>query len=127
MKAKILIPLLLVSVVILISNLPPVRYLLDYIIDDKHYRYSNYNGGFAIIDRSGHNVKGVLSFFEDYNKNNFIKNKKLYRLFYKNPLAFWRWYSYFGDDPRYELPYMNWNEIKKTRFKGEENDYYQDF
>jgi hypothetical protein len=109
LKNKNLTGLLILGFIILISNLPPLRYLLDYIIDEKHYRYSDYNGEFSIIDRSGSNVDGLLMSFKDYSENNNLKNKNLYRLFYKNPLAFWRWYSYFSNDPRYELPYMNWN------------------
>jgi hypothetical protein len=127
MKTRFIVTTIILGFIILVSNIPPMRYLLDYIIDDKHYRYSDYNGHFAIIDRSGHNVKGVLSFFKDYQKKNNLQDQKLYRLFYKNPLAFWRWYTYFGDDPRYNLPYMSWNEIKKRRVKNRENDYYQDF
>ncbi|WP_199140530.1 hypothetical protein [Pedobacter sp. ASV12] len=42
------------------------------------------------------------------------QDKNIYRLFSKNPLAFWRWRMYFFDE-RYKLPYKNWEEIKKTR------------
>ena len=125
MKAKMVLPTLIIGFIILISNLPPLRYLLDYIIDEKHYRYSDYNGEFSIIDRSGCNVDGLLMSFKDYSEKNSLKDKNLYRLFYKNPFAFWRWYSYFNGDPRYELPYMDWDEIKKRRVK--KNDDYQDF
>jgi hypothetical protein len=125
MKTRFIVTLSILGFIILISNLPPLRYLLDYIIDEKHYRYSDYNGEFSIIDRSGSNVDGLLMSFKDYSENNNLKDKNLYRLFYKNPLAFWRWYSYFSNDPRYELPYMNWNEIKKRRVKKNKN--YQHF
>jgi hypothetical protein len=125
MKNKYYLLMTLLGLIILISNSPPLRYLLDYIIDDKHYRYSSYDGEFSIIDRGGSNVDGLLMSFKDYSENNNLKNKNLYRLFYKNPFAFWRWYSYFSNDPRYQLPYMNWNEIKKRRVK--KNDDYQDF
>jgi len=42
------------------------------------------------------------------------KDKNIYRLFAKNPFAFWRWWSYFYDE-RYHFPYKNWEEIKKIR------------
>ncbi|WP_461788650.1 hypothetical protein [Pedobacter sp.] len=29
----------------------------------------------------------------------------LYRTFWKNPFAFWRWHTYFNGDERYKLPY----------------------
>ncbi len=40
--------------------------MLDYIIDDRHYRYSSYDGQFAIIDRSGHTVNDVTGDFNNY-------------------------------------------------------------
>jgi hypothetical protein len=121
MKAKMVLPTLIIGFIVLISNLPPLKYWLNYIIDEKHYRYSSYYGEFTIIDRSISNVKGVLLSFDEYKKTYQLKNQNLYRIFYKNPLAFWRWHSYFGNDPRYNLPYMNWNEIKKRRIKITEN------
>lgn len=45
-----------------------------------------------------------------------LKDKKMYRLFSKNPLAFWRWRLYFFDE-RYQLPYKDWAEIEKVRAK----------
>jgi hypothetical protein len=38
----------------------------------------------------------------------------LYRLFNKNPFAFWRIKSFFTD-PKYKLPYKNWKEIERKR------------
>jgi hypothetical protein len=43
-----------------------------------------------------------------------LKSLKRHRLFSKNPLSFWRWASYFSDK-RYELPYLNWDEVRKRR------------
>lgn len=123
MKVKIIMPLLFFGIIILVSNLPPIRYFLDYIIDEKHYRYSSYDGQFAFIDRSGHTVNDVTGAFNNYQQKNKLKDQKLYRLFYKNPLAFWRWYSYFNHDIRYDFPFMNWNEIEKKRGKIRDHDY----
>ncbi|RZK47902.1 MAG: hypothetical protein EOO99_11990 [Pedobacter sp.] len=43
-----------------------------------------------------------------------LKDKKLYRLFMINPLAFWRWRLYFTKE-YYKFPYKNWKEIEKNR------------
>lgn len=94
--------------VVVLSNIPPVSYIFDYIFDDKHYRYKNYSGIFDVTDRSGNNVKGVRNSFKEYVKSNNLKptDTILYRTFWKNPLAFWRWHTYFNaKDERYKLPY----------------------
>ncbi len=86
-------------------------------VDEKHYRYSNYNGSYASYEFMSRNFemmkrmhKGCLAHRPD------LKDKKMYRLFTKNPLAFWRWRMYFFDE-RYRLPYKDWKEIEQTRIK----------
>ena len=50
-------------------------------------------------------------FVEEYPST---KDTVVYRLFWKNPLAFWRWAEYFNDK-RYDLPYKSWESIRKKR------------
>jgi len=95
-------------VVIFLSNVPPISYIFDYVIDEKHYRYSNHSGSFDVTDRSGSNLKGVEGSFKEFVKSRELKpiDTILYRTFWKNPLAFWRWHTYFNSkDKRYKLPY----------------------
>lgn len=94
--------------IVVVSNIPPFSYIFDYALDEKHYRYRNHSGSFDVTDRSGNNLKGVESSFKEFVKNNKLKpiDTILYRNFWKNPLAFWRWHSYFNvKDERYGLPY----------------------
>ncbi len=90
-------------------------WLFKNFVDERHYRYSNYNGSFTFYEfmsrdfemmHRGHKV--CLS----HRPN--LKDKQIYRLFSKNPLAFWRWRLYFFDE-RYKLPYRDWEEIKNIR------------
>ncbi len=103
-----------VMLVIIVSNIPPMKYVLSLLLDDGHYRYSNSSGSFTVID---------MPFKNDYYNYSIGVPKKcsvresdtiIYRLFSKNPLCFWRLGEYLLDK-RYKLPYKDWNEIKKER------------
>jgi hypothetical protein len=51
----------------------------------------------------------------------------IYRLFSKNPLAFWRINKYFTD-PKYKLPYRSWAKIKiKRKYELKNSNNWQDF
>lgn len=79
------------------------------------YKYSNNSGSFNVTDRSGNNIRGVKNSFNEFVKSNNPKSTDtvLYRTFWKNPLAFWRWHTYFNDnDERYDLPYKNFFFVK---------------
>lgn len=109
---KIIISAILV---IILSNTSPFVWILKNSVDEKHYRYSNYNGSNTFCEFMDLNIemmkqvqKSCLANYPDQ------KDKNMYRLFSKNPLAFWRWRLYFFDE-RYKYPYKNWEDIKKTR------------
>lgn len=111
-KKKIL---LVIITVVIVSNIFPITGVFSFLLDQKHYRYSNYNGSatfYEFMERDFEMAKrshlGCLSYRPD------LKDKKMYRLFSKNPLAFWRWRLYFFDK-RYKLPYKKWEEIYKIR------------
>ena len=82
--------------------------MFDYALDEKHYRYKNNSGLFDVTDRSENNMEGVKNSFQEFIKTNKVQSEDtiLYRTFWKNPLAFWRWNSYINsEDKRYKLPY----------------------
>lgn len=110
---KIAIVLFLSSVIV--SNIPPIRYIISYVIDFSHDRYSNASGTFTYIDMAGNKPEDEINRF-----NSFVKETSptpeesiLYRIFYRNPFAFWRYYSYGYE--KYDIPYKSWSSIKKAR------------
>lgn len=129
MKKKLIIVGIIVLVVF---NLHPLRTIMEVFIDEDHYRYTNYSGSFTVsekpfkVDRRYPQViKGFHAFKDDKKPNS--KDTILYRLFWRNPLAFWRWRGYFTEE-RYKLPYMDFDEVKKRRGKNWVGDnYYQRF
>ena len=107
MKKKYIL-IILTGITIILSNIPPLSYLFDYVLDENHYRYSNDSGNFDVTDRSGNNIIGIKESFKEYVKTNKVQEADtvLYRKFWKNPIAFWRWHTYFNTkDDRYKLPY----------------------
>lgn len=119
MKRKRIIIIVIISVIVL-SNITPFRQILKISIDERHYRYSNYNGSFTFyefMDRNFEMMKRMHNVCLSNHANQ--KDKNVYRLFSKNPLAFWRWWLYFSDE-RYKLPYKDWTEIQKTRGSARE-------
>ncbi len=101
--------------IVILSNVPPVYGFFRLIFDSKHYRYSNSDGSFTSYEFMGRRfdtVKNMHSSCLGHDHN--ITDKTLYRLFSKNPLAFWRWRLYFFDE-RYKLPYKDWRQIEKIR------------
>jgi hypothetical protein len=104
-------------IIMLISNFPPIKSVISLFTDENHYRYSNADGSFTGVDIPFkgrlYNLAPVLpkSFKE---KHPTSSDTIVYRLFWKNPLAFWRWGEYYYDK-RYNLPYLSWKEIRKKR------------
>ncbi|MCZ2458284.1 MAG: hypothetical protein LC128_01545 [Chitinophagales bacterium] len=114
----------------IISNLPPLKGVFGLILDDDYYRYSNGDGSltFSEIPFKGrlYNLSPIVpkSFIQTHPNTN---DTLVYRLFWKNPLYFWRWGEYFYDK-RYELPYKSWHEIRKKRgYDLKNSNNWQDF
>lgn len=104
-----------VFVIIILSNTWPFTPLLKIFVDERHYRYSNSNGSFTFYEFMDRNFEMMKRSHEAcllYRPN--LKDKQIYRLFTKNPLAFWRWRLYFFDE-RYKLPYKSMEDIEKIR------------
>ena len=105
-------------VIIFLSNIPPLRYTFDWLVDETHYKYANASGSFYVIDRVGNNISGIKGGFKESLKqeNLLDKDTVLFRLFWKNPLALWRYHSYLDkNDPRYKIPYKSEEEIEKRK------------
>ena len=103
----------LLAFMIIVSNTPPFMYLVDWAIDLHHYRFSNASGSFTVINTASADMTGVKLAFQEYIKTKHPEPRDtiLYRIFSKNPLAFWRWNSYLFDE-RHKLPYKSWDEIE---------------
>lgn len=101
--------------IIILSNMSPFVWFFKNFVDERHYRYSNYNGSNTFTEFKSRNFEMMKSVHRSCllsHPNQ--KDRNIYRLFSKNPLAFWRWRLYLFDE-RYRLPYKDWKEIKKRR------------
>ena len=109
--------LILVACTIILANIPPFQQIFKFFLDQRHYRYSNYNGSLTFTEFMSRRFDMLKLRHEGCKlARPDLKDKNIYRLFTKNPLAFWRWRLYFVDE-RYKLPYKNWEDIKKVREK----------
>lgn len=102
-------------ILITISNIPIITPIFTLFLDERHYRYSNFDGSCTHYEFKSNDFEVMKRlneiYFKDFPNK---KDQKLYRLFSKNPLAFWRWRLYFVDE-RYKLPYRDFDEILKLR------------
>lgn len=114
MKLKSIFVIVAVAIIIL-SNVPPFTQVLKIIFDEKHYRYSNYNGSYTFYEFKSRDFEMMKTAHSGcLSSRPQLKDKNVYRLFSKNPLAFWRWGLYLFSE-RYKLPYKNWADIEKIR------------
>jgi hypothetical protein len=101
--------------IIIIANIPIATRLFGFFLDEGHYRYSNSDGTSTYVEFKSHNFEMGIRRNDSCNlRRPKDADPTMYRLFTKNPLAFWRWGLYFYDE-RYKLPYKDWNEIKNNR------------
>jgi hypothetical protein len=110
---------ILLLLTLLAFNLTPLNLLFKWSVDADYYTYSNYSGTVTVAeDWYKRKLISNLSAFERVNPacatRGFESDTTMYRLFRKNPLAFWRWKDYLTDK-RFDLPYADWNEIEKRR------------
>ncbi len=109
----------------LVSNISPVHEIFSLFGDSDHFKYSNANGEFTFVEFKGRDTVMLKKVFNLYSEK--TNDTILYRLFSKNPLAFWRIKKYFTD-PKYNLPYKNWDEIKSKRtYELKNSNNWQDF
>ena len=117
-----------ITLLIILSNLPPLKHILGLAIDEYHYRYSNINGSLTYVEFKAHDIKGMYRSLSSY-KTHFpnANDTIMYRLYKRNLLCFWRWGEYIYDQ-RYKLPYKRWTEIRKRRgYDLEYSNNWQDF
>ena len=111
-------------IAILFLNMLPIDKLFS---DGSYYRYSNNNGSVTFIEFKARDFEMMNRWFQSYRQVHPEADSIMYRLFKKNPLAFWRWRQYCWGK-RYKLPYKSWSEIKFVRGKDPENKTgFQDF
>lgn len=115
-----------VFLLILLANLSPIHTITSFFADNEHYKYSTGKGEFTFTESSkGWDTAMLYRCFNAYQQQS--KDSVLYRLFSKNPFAFWRYADYIND-PKYNLPYKNWKSIKKIRsYELKNSNNWQDF
>lgn len=110
---------ILLLITILAFNFTPLNLLFKWSVDADYYAYSNYSGTVTVTeDWYKRKLIGNVSAFAKVNPacvtKGFENDTTMYRLFSKNPLAFWRWKDYLTDE-RFDLPYARWKDIEKRR------------
>jgi hypothetical protein len=110
--------------VIITSNFPPFSVIFS--LFNGPYRYSNADGTFTFQEIWLRDYDNMMRVYEHERPGFKLKDKRVYRLFRKNPLVFWRWRAYFIDK-RYGLPFKDWDEIKRLRDKKQSQRFFGDF
>jgi len=113
--------IIIVGIVILSNTFPFTGMLKNLVDGNQYYRYSNYNGSNTFYELWSRDFEMMERTHRSCLSKGYMKDKHIYRLFKKNPLAFWRWRLYFFDK-RFKLPYRNWEDIKKIREKENVKD-----
>ena len=135
-KYKIIKICILLVTIILFVNIPLVTLMIDSVLHQDYYDYSNGDGTFTLwcgsfkeepypngltlslttIDtlQEGETKPVGAQLREIYPNADTV----IYRLFYKNPFKFWHWYEYlFTKDHKFDFPYKSWQEIYAKRPK----------
>ena len=119
-KTKIWISI--VIIVIILTNITPLKYIIRLFERDfGYYQYTMIKGD-SISSSFEHGFgPDELGWFSAQRDTAFVKKypekfkDTLYRNFWKNPLVFWHWRDYFFDE-RYTLPYLDRDKAyTKTR------------
>jgi hypothetical protein len=115
--------LLFVLVIVVITNLPPIKWITG--PDD--ILYSNANGTFTFDEAniSGRNYELCMDNFYAFKSIN-EKDTVLFRITPINILEFWRWGDYLIKG-KYKLPYKSWREIERIRGPIENKTNWQAF
>ena len=97
--AKIIKVLTVVATVILISNIIPIRILIEPIINSYPYETQNTEFAFTVIPEKGRDTEMMERQFQKFLKENpQSKDTIIYRTFKRNPLKFWNWSFYMTSD-----------------------------
>ncbi len=99
MLRKIIKVLTVVATVILISNIIPIRILIEPIINSYPYETRNSEFVFTVIPEKGRDTEMMERQFQKFLKENpQSKDTIIYRTFKRNPLKFWNWSFYMTSD-----------------------------
>jgi hypothetical protein len=130
---------------IAISNTPLVYVPIElFCFQSVPYRYSNADGTYTreyyhvfgsqtwpdqYLPVHGNKIVGDDPFGKQLRRDYANADTVVYRLFWKNPLCFWRWYAYLTNGMEsVNFPYKSWDEIKKRRPKNfKRMEKWQDF
>ncbi len=125
-KKTFKISVIVIIAIIILSNIGPMHSFVSLFANANHHRYSSSTAGFTFLEQyQGRDTAMLKKKFDLFKKE--TSDTILYRLFSKNPLAFWRYIDYYKD-PRYDLPYKDWKEIEKEhRLKNTDLTHWQDF
>lgn len=117
--------LIAVVVIILLINIPPIKYIFSLAEDGKYFRYNNNSGSFTFTEFKARDYEMMERRLQNFMKKG-NSETTVYRLFGKSVWRVWRWGDYFFDD-RYKLPYMSWEKISRSRGELELKTGSQDF
>jgi hypothetical protein len=108
--------LLGITIILLLSNIPPLQTVFKLFFDQSLYHYSTKDGS-AFFDENvflGRVFKFKRVTVQE-KRNRFPEaDTIIYRNFEVNPFAFWRYRDYLYDE-RYTLPYLPLDEADKQR------------
>lgn len=100
------------TLTVIFVNLPYVSDFVLNTIDVDHFRYSNADGSYTMIEtfslKSGIYDRESMEWM-----NHNEKNKEVFRVYRINPLCFWRWRYYWKYSTQFN--YKNWKEIEAIR------------
>ncbi|MEO9144479.1 MAG: hypothetical protein ABI237_02890 [Ginsengibacter sp.] len=115
MKQKIRKGIIIIVSVIILCNLPPVKWPFTW-FDHDDYRYSNNDGSFTYeeFQFQERDFKMGWGGFLYFKENCKCSDTILYRLNRNNPFKFWRYGDYIFKK-KYHLPYQSWVKIKVRR------------
>ncbi len=111
-----------------ISNLPFINGYILHRFDSDVFKYSNADASYTRHDTFSFKSLSIKQLYID----RYIaevhpekKNQKIYRLYYINPLCFWRWSHYLITSRDYD--YKSWKEIEPNRVPYNPENRYQAF
>lgn len=108
MKKRII---LIISVIIVVSNLPFFSFFLQ-----EDYTYRNADGSFTYSEEGGKGksywgCQRTYGYFLCQHPEKDQGNNKLYRTFTIKPWRFWEWYEMVFHHDRFKLPYINYRKM----------------
>lgn len=118
---------IIISLIIVLSNITPLKYIIRFFEQDfGYYQYTMIKGdsiyfssenGFDSEELGWFRVKRDTAYVREHPE---LLTDTLYRNYWKNPLIFWHWGHYFFDE-RYTLPYLDrdkaYTKTKSYRMK----------